>query len=66
MSKKNLAVPPVESLAVTIPQAAQMLNTTVRGVRTLLHAKKVPHFRVGKRFLIGVDELRAFVRRSAA
>jgi excisionase family DNA binding protein len=54
-----------EPLSVTIPQAAALLNTTVRGVRALLWAKKVPHFQVGKRFLIALDELRAFVRRAA-
>jgi excisionase family DNA binding protein len=53
-------------LCVTLPQAATMLNCTVRAVRELLWAKKLPHAKIGKRFVVSIEELRAFVRRSAA
>lgn len=57
--------PVVETLAVPIPVAAQMLGGTVRAVRSLLWAKKLPYIRLGKKFVIPVDALRAFVRRGA-
>ncbi len=52
----------VESLAVPIPIAAQMLGGTVRSVRGLLWAKKLPYVKLGKKFVIPVDALREFVR----
>lgn len=60
-----VAVPAVESLAITIPQAAQMLNCSVRAVRSLLWAKKLPHLKIGKRFVIPVASLREFVTKAA-
>jgi len=67
MSKKSVvASAPVEALCVPIPVAAQMLSTTVRAVRSLLWSKKLPYAKLGKKFVISVEELRAFVRRSAA
>lgn len=51
-----------EILCVPIPVAAQMLSATVRAVRELLWAKKIPFKKIGKRFVIPVEELRAFVR----
>lgn len=57
---------PVEILAVPIPVAAQMLGGTVRAVRGLLWAKKLPHLRLGKKFVIPIDALRAYVQRRAA
>ncbi|PYT65147.1 MAG: hypothetical protein DMG41_00625 [Acidobacteria bacterium] len=71
MSRKKPAVqsvlqsPVVESLAVPILVAAQMLGGTVRSVRGLLWAKKLPYVKLGKKFVIPVDALRAFVRRAA-
>ena len=55
----------VESLAVPIPIAAQMLGGTVRSVRGLLWAKKLAYVKLGKKFVIPVDALREFVRRTA-
>lgn len=63
--KSVVTVPVVESLAVPIPIAAQMLGCTVRAVRELLWAKKLPHVKLGKKFVIPTDSLRAFVRRAA-
>lgn len=58
--------PQITPLTVTIPQAAQMLNCTVRAVRSLLWAKKIPYLKLGKRFVISTEALRTFVQRSAA
>jgi len=42
-----------------------MLGSTVRAIRELLWAKKIPHTKIGKRFVIPVEELQKFVRRAA-
>lgn len=69
-SKLKKSVPSVidsvETLSVPIPIAARMLGCTVRAVRGLLWAKKLPYIKVGKKFVIPVDALRAFVQRRAA
>jgi excisionase family DNA binding protein len=61
-----VAIPTTEPLCVPIPVAAKMLGTTVRAVRSLLWSRKLPHLKLGKRFVIPVAELRTFVQRSAA
>lgn len=68
MSRKKLVVqsPVVESLAVPIPIAALLLGCTVRAVRELLWAKKLPHFKLGKKFVIPTEALHEFVRKAAA
>lgn len=71
MRRKKPAVPSVvespvvESLSVPIPIAARMLGGTVRAVRGLLWAKKLPYRKLGKKFVIPVEALREFVRRAA-
>lgn len=71
MRRKKPAVPSVvespvvESLSVPIPIAARMLGGTVRSVRSLVWAKKLPFIKIGKKHCIPVEALRAFVRRAA-
>lgn len=67
MSRKKQSVqsPVVESLSVPIPVAAQMLGGTVRAVRGLIWAKKLPYIKIGKKHCVPVEALRAFVRRAA-
>jgi excisionase family DNA binding protein len=68
-SKKTpapIALAAVAPLCVAIPQAAAMLGCSVRAVRELLWAKKIPHLRLGIRFVIPVAEIEKFVRRTAA
>ena len=63
-STQSRTVP--EPVCVTIPEAARLLSCTVRAVRELLWARKIPYLRVGKRFVIPVEEIRAYVRRVAS
>jgi hypothetical protein len=53
--------PHPEPLLVTIPASAQMMGTTIWAMRELLWSKKIPHIKIGKRFLINPADLRAFV-----
>jgi excisionase family DNA binding protein len=55
----------VETLSVTIPQAAALLGCTVRAIREAIWAGRIASTKLGKRFVISVEELRAFLRREA-
>jgi excisionase family DNA binding protein len=57
------AAPP---LLVNIKTAAQMLGSTVWSVREILWAKKIPHVKIGRRFLIAPADLEAYVARLKA
>jgi len=59
----TLTAPP---LLVNIRAAAQMLSSTVWSVRELLWAKKIPHVKIGRRFLIAPADLEAYVARLKA
>jgi excisionase family DNA binding protein len=61
--KKIAAVVPIspEPLLVDLKHAAHLLGSTVWTVRGLLWDKKLPFVKIGRRFLIDVADLRAFV-----
>jgi len=65
LSNDSRASAEVEKISVPIPVAAQMLGCTVRAVRELLWAKKLPFKKIGKRFCIPTDALRSFHQRAA-
>jgi excisionase family DNA binding protein len=54
-------VPDVKPITVNLPTAARMLGCTVWAVRGLLWAKKIPHVKIGRRFLIAPADLEAYV-----
>ena len=56
----------VKPILVAIPAAARMLGTTVWSVRELLWAKKIPHVKIGRRFLVAPADLEAYVARLKA
>jgi excisionase family DNA binding protein len=69
VSKKNAVravTPPVlhstpEPILVDLKGAALLLGSTVWTVRDLLWDKKLPYVKIGRRFLIDVSDIRAFV-----
>ncbi len=70
MSKKNrkrptysAPTPATQPLLVDIRAAAGLLSATVWAVRELLWSKKIPHIRIGRRFLIDPEDLRGFIAR---
>jgi excisionase family DNA binding protein len=67
MSRKNksvVEVPP--AILVSIPTAAIILGTTKWAIRRLLWSSAIPFIKIGKRFLIDPDDLRAYVARRKA
>lgn len=50
-------------ILLTLPDAAQFLSCTVWAMRSLLWAKKVPYVKIGNRFLVDPEDLRAYVKR---
>ena len=62
----SVAVGVPEPLLLDIPAAARALSTTVWCVRDLLWSKKIPHIKLGRKFLIDPADLRAFVARLKA
>lgn len=50
-------------VAVSIPEAAEMLSLSVNSVWRLLRTGDLHRLRVGRRSLVSVDELRAFLKR---
>jgi excisionase family DNA binding protein len=61
ISASDSARPQSEPILLTIPASAQVLSTTTWAIRELLWSKKIPHIKLGKRFLIDPADLRAFV-----
>jgi excisionase family DNA binding protein len=61
--RSESAHPRPEPILLTIPASAQVLSTTTWAIRELLWSKKIPHIKIGKRFLIDPADLRAFVER---
>ena len=53
-------------LLLDIPATARALSSTVWAVRQLLWDKKIPHIRIGKKFLVDPQDLRAFIQRQKA
>lgn len=58
--------PEVKPILVNVPAAARMLGTTIWSVRELLWAKKIPHVKIGRRFLVAPTDLEAYVDRLKA
>lgn len=52
---------PVEQLLLDIPSAAKALSSTVWTVRGLLYSKKLPFFKLGRRLVIDIADIRAFI-----
>ena len=50
-------------LAVSIPEAAAMLSISSRSVQNYIRMKKLPARKIGRRTVILVRELEAFLRR---
>jgi excisionase family DNA binding protein len=55
--------PPVERLALSLPEAARALGVSEKHLRSHLH--ELPVVRLGGRVLIPVDPLREFLRKNA-
>jgi excisionase family DNA binding protein len=54
-----------DPIAVTLPVGAAMLGCTTRALRTLIWAGKIRYVKLGKRFVIQVAELRAFMEKES-
>jgi excisionase family DNA binding protein len=54
-------IPEVKPILVNLPTAARMLGTTVWAVREILWAKKIPHVKIGRRFLVSPADLEGYV-----
>jgi excisionase family DNA binding protein len=52
-----------EKLAVSLREAAVMLSLSSRSVQTFIAAKRIPARKVGRRTLILVRDLEAFLRK---
>lgn len=71
MAKKKPAVlvlpepvaPTPEPILLDIQGAARALSSSVWSVRALIWDQKIPHIKIGKKFLIDPADLRAFVQR---
>jgi len=55
-----------EPLLLDIPGAARALSTTVWQIRELPWSKKIPFIKLGRKFLMRPEDLRAFVSRRIA
>jgi excisionase family DNA binding protein len=64
--RKNTRMSPqtdgIESLAVGIQRAAQMLDVSPRTIENYLRAKILPARKIGRRTIIPIDALKAFLR----
>lgn len=65
MNGKKLTADVVERLAVGVEEAADMLGIGRSSVFALMNAGDLKSLKVGKRRLIAVAELRAFLERQA-
>lgn len=55
-----------QKMAFTLTEAADAINVSVPTMRSMLHQPGFPAFRAGKRWVIPVDEFRAWLGRQAA
>lgn len=53
----------LEPLLLDIPAAARALNCKPWAVRSILWDRKTPYIKIGKKHLIDVADLRAFIQR---
>ena len=49
--------------AITVKEAAIYLSTTVPAIRQLIYSRQIPFVRVGKRFVMDVKDLDAWLER---
>ena len=56
----------MERLAVDIREAAQMLSVSPRTIQNYIHAKMLPARKIGRRTVIPVRSLEAFLRSDQA
>jgi excisionase family DNA binding protein len=56
----------IQKLAVGVNEAAAMLSVSVRTVQNLIHFKQLPYRKIGRRTVILVKHLEAFLRRDHA
>jgi len=69
--KKSVSAPPAQAPATPSPElllldlraAARLLSSTVWSVRGLLWRNEIPYIKIGRRFLIELTDLRAFIQR---
>ncbi len=52
-------------IAVSIPEAAEMLSLSINSVWRLLRVGELRRIRVGRRSLVAVNELQAFLKRAS-
>lgn len=52
-------------IAVSIPEAAEMLSLSINSVWRLLRVGELHRIRVGRRSLVAVNELQAFLKRAS-
>lgn len=57
------ANPATEPILLDIKGAAAALSSTVWAVRCLLWSKTIPYIRIGKKFLLDPNDLRAFIQK---
>jgi hypothetical protein len=59
----SVSFPPhqVEQLLLDIPSAAKALSSTVWTVRGLHASKKLRFFKLGRRFVVDIADIRAFI-----
>jgi excisionase family DNA binding protein len=57
--KKHLSVP--ETVYLTVPEAAQYLNTTNRFVRRLIEERRIPFHRLGRHVRLAKADLDSFI-----
>lgn len=58
--------PDPEPLAITIPRAAKLLSLSERQIYYLISDGALPSIKIGRRRLIRVDHLKAFIEAAAA
>lgn len=58
--------PLISPIALDIRGAASYLSTTVPAVRSLIYGKELRPFKLGKKYLFRVEDLRSFVDQKAA
>jgi hypothetical protein len=54
---------PAEMLLYDIPTAARLMSCSTWALRTLCRTKQIAYIRIGHKFLISPDAIRAFVRK---
>jgi excisionase family DNA binding protein len=66
MKRKQGEMMEHKKLALSVAEAAQMLSLCTKTVRHLIAAKELPARRIGRRVVVRVADLEAFLRRDHA